>query len=498
MKLRFCLPALIVAVQLSCHKPDQPYLNEDAATFTEISSISIVKGSTAEINTFDPDTKKLFVVTNSGTSGQIAVVDLTIPAMPVIKSYIDMSSYGGLTRSVAVKDGKLAVSVEAVVKTDPGKIIIFRTADYSVIRQVVVGALPDMITFTPDGQYILCANEGEPNAAYTIDPPGTISIIAVEKDYAVSTIDFSSFASQMQDLQAKGLRIFGPRASFAQDIEPEYITVSSDCRTAWVTLQENNGIARLDIPSKSITAIFPLGFKRFDVDENAIDPSDRDGGIFLNKWPVRGIYQPDGIALYEYKGTPFLFTANEGDIRDYSGFSEVSRISSLTLDPVSFPDAMNLKQDSRLGRLNVTKTLGDNGNDGDYDQLYSFGGRSFSIWNGRTGQMIFDSKNELEKKSIEAGRYDDNRSDDKGVEPEALTIGVVGSKNIAFVGMERSNAIALYDISDPYNPHFLKILPSVLGPEGVTFIPAKVSGIGKSLLVTSSEVDGEIKIYKTE
>jgi DNA-binding beta-propeller fold protein YncE len=498
MNWKLFMSVLATLCLASCYKFDQPYANEDASTFKETGSIPAGEGGTAEITAYDPGTKKLFVVTNAGTSRRIVIVDISNPASPVKTGFIDVSPYGGPLRSVSVHSGKLAASVESLTKTDPGKVVVFNTSDYAVIKQVTVGALPDMLTFSNDGRYILVANEGEPNPAYTIDPPGTVSIIRVYDNYGVTNLGFSSFASQLASLQAKGLRAFGPGSSFAQDMEPEYICISNDSKTAWVTLQENNAIAKIDISARTVTHIFPLGFKDYNLDENALDPSDRDSKIFLSKWKVKGIYTPDGIALLENNGNPYLFTANEGDQREYAGFSEVARINSLALDPVAFPDAASLKQDMNLGRLNVTRTLGDAGNDGDYDELYSFGTRSFSVWNGKTGQLVFDSKNELERESITAGRYDDNRSDDKGVEPEAIVVGMVGRKKIAFVGLERANAIALYDISDPAHPRFIKLLASVIGPEGITFIPAKDSPLGKSLLIASSEVDGVIKIYKTD
>src|SRR3954469_15749462 len=115
------LTVLAVVSQIACKKPDHPYIDEDASTFSEIGSVVVGKGATAEINAYDPETKKLFVVSNAGTFGQVAVVDLTLPAAPVVKTYIDMSPYGGPARSVSVNDGKLAVSVEGFVKTDPGK-----------------------------------------------------------------------------------------------------------------------------------------------------------------------------------------------------------------------------------------------------------------------------------------------------------------------------------------------------------------------------------------
>jgi hypothetical protein len=207
------------------------------------------------------------------------------------------------------------------------------------------------------------------------------------------------------------------------------------------------------------------------------------------------MYQPDAIAVLEKGGVPFLFTANEGDAREYDGFKEADRAKNVALDPSFFADAATLQQEDKLGRLNITKELGQA--DGSFQALYSFGARSFSVWQGNTGQLLFDSKNELEQKSIAAGVYDDNRSDDKGVEPEGITLGTVGKKTIAFVGLERADALAIYDVSNPVAPTFIKLLPTGDAPEGITFIPAHQSPAGKSLVVVSSENDGTIKVYKT-
>ncbi|HWV70861.1 MAG TPA: hypothetical protein VN040_04065 [Pseudosphingobacterium sp.] len=204
---------------------------------------------------------------------------------------------------------------------------------------------------------------------------------------------------------------------------------------------------------------------------------------------------PDAIAVLETNGTPFLFTANEGDAREYDAFEELDRIKNVTLDPTSFPDAAALQKDEMLGRLNITTTLGDNDHDGDFETLYSLGARSFSVWNGNDGVQVYDSKNELDKKATEAGFYDDGRSDDKSIEPEGITIGKVGNTNVAFVGMERADAVAIYNIDDPSHPKFLQILQSGDAPEGIMMVKAEDSPTKKTLLIVSSEEDGVIKVY---
>jgi DNA-binding beta-propeller fold protein YncE len=500
--------SLLVLALASCKK-DTPittepefFVNEDASSFAETASFDVGETGAAEITAYDPITKKLFVVRNENEGlpnqlNQIEVIDFSNPSAMKSIGNIAVLPFGGAVNSVAVHDGKLAAAIQATDKQANGKVVVFKTSDYSKIAEVVVGALPDMVTFSPDGKYILSANEGEPNVAYTNDPIGTVSIISVADNYAVTTLDFSAMAGQQADLISKGFRIFGKNASFLSNIEPEYITISDDSKTAWVTLQENNAIAKINISSKTITNIFPLGFKDYSVAGNEIDPSDPDNVYKAGKWNVKGMYLPDAIAVLEDNGTPYLFTANEGDARDYEGYSEVLRIKNkdVKLDPTAFPDAATLKLDANLGRLNVTTTLGDKDNDGDLDELYSFGSRSFSVWNGNTGAQIFDSKNELDKACVTANVYDDGRSDDKSVEPEGVTIGKVGNKKVAFIGMERADAVAVYDVTVPSKPVFLQLLKCGDAPEGVLFIAAKDSPTKKSLLLVSSEGDGVIKVY---
>ncbi len=496
MRIQPLLAFFSLSLLFACSKNDSPApVKEDPATFTEIGTIDIGETGAAEITAYDPLTKRLFVV-NNGATNQITIIDFADPAnMKTLTASINVSGYGAVN-SLDVHDGKLAAAIEAVNKTQPGKVVVYSTTDFKEIKAVPVGALPDMVTFSPDGAYILSANEGEPSADYLTDPAGSVSVISVKDNYAVTNIDFSSLASQQASLVQKGLRIFGPNASLAQDIEPEYVTISSDSKTAWVTLQENNAIARIDISSKTITAVFPLGMKDYNADANAVDVSDKDNAIALKKVKVKGMYLPDAIAVLATGGTPYLFTANEGDVREYTAFEEAKRVAKLKLDATAFPDAAALLAEAVLGRLNVTGKSGDTDGDGDHDELHSFGARSFSVWNGNSGALVFDSKNELETKCIAAGIYDDARSDDKGVEPEGITLGRIGQKDLAFVGMERADAVAVYDVSNPSAPVFLQLLKCGDAPEGVLFIPAQKSPNGRSLLVVSSENDGIVKVYK--
>ncbi|MCP2025615.1 hypothetical protein L1276_000755 [Flavobacterium sp. HSC-32F16] len=472
-------------------------VNENPGTFKEIGSITIGGEAAAEISAYCEKTKKIFTVNNSGVN-QIDVIDITDPAKPTKIGKIDLAAYEGAANSVSVFDGKLAVALESTAnKQANGKVVVFNTSDYSLIKQVTVGALPDMITFSPDGKFIMTANEGEPNTDYSQDPIGTVSIIETIS-YSVTTLDFASFSGQAATLAKDGFRISKAAKSFAQDIEPEYITISDDSKTAWVTLQENNGVAKVDLTSKTITALYPLGLKDYNTAENAIDVSDSDDKVAFNPWKVKGMYMPDAISHFSSNNVPYFVTANEGDAREYTANTDIKRMKSMKLDATVFPDAATLKLDANLGRLNLVADMGDTDGDGDLDELISFGARSFSIWNGNTGKIVYDSKNDVDKKTYELGTYDDKRSDDKGSEPEAVVTAKIGNQNILFVGLERSDAFMTYDVTNPASPQYLQTVKTGDAPEGILFIPASKSPTKRSLVVVSSEGDGTIKIYQPD
>jgi hypothetical protein len=502
-KLSISLLAAL-SIMVSCNNDEnsktEPEIgsNENPATFKEIGSITIGGEGAAEISAYDEKTKKLFTVNNSGTN-QIDVIDLSDPTKPTKIGKIDLTPYEGASNSVSVFDGKLAVALESTVnKQGNGKVVVFNTSDLSLIKQITVGALPDMITFSPDGKFIMTANEGEPSTDYLQDPNGSISIIEVANGYAVTTLNFESFSAQAATLQKDGFRVSKFAKSFAQDIEPEYVTISDDSKTAWVTLQENNGVAKVDLTSKTITAIYPLGFKDFNTAANAIDVSDKDDKIAFNPWKVKGMYMPDGISHFTANDTPYFVTANEGDAREYAAYADIKRMKDMKLDAAIFPDAATLKLEPNLGRLNLITDMGDSDGDGDLDELVAFGARSFSIWNGNTGKIVFDSKNDVDKKTQELGTYDDKRSDDKGSEPEAVVAVKMGTQNILFVGLERSDAFITYDVTNPASPQYLQTVKTGDAPEGILFIPASKSPTKRSLLVVSSEGDGTIKIFQPD
>ncbi|AUI67584.1 NAD nucleotidase [Beggiatoa leptomitoformis] len=884
----------------------------------------------AEIVAFDSVNKQVFVV-NSGLA-QIDVLSLNTIATPQKISTIDAKALGAGANSVAVKNGIVAVAIENVDKQANGLVAFYDSTTLKLLKTVTVGALPDMVTFSPDGKTVLVANEGEPNADYTVDPEGSVSIIDISHgvENAVAKIaDFSAFNTQKQRLLNKGVRIFGKGANVAQDLEPEYITVTADSKTAYVSLQEANALAIIDIANAKVLDVVPLGYKdhnqgapslqtfnfpempdlntsamgetvklggfsglhfegvdsatgnykfvtipdrgpdaglvdvdgdgvqeriftipqyqirvvRFEVnpqtgvvqitqqipltrqdgttpitglpniagaDESpaeqvpsngqftiegkqynkldydifgadlegivinpvdnsfwmvdeqrpaiyhfladgklanrfvpqgtdpegqarygaetlpavyrkrvnnrgfeavaldteqnilyafiqtplanpnmaasnastvirmlginpdtgetvaeyvyllekpvvrgsvvdkigdatyagngqfyvverdsdltansikpvykidlkgatnlltsninllpdltleqhtpdqlssvgiqavhkrkilnlpsigylpsdksegltvlpdgklavlsdndfaanpetaqiqmglisfgtnyGLDASDKDGMINIRNWPVLGSYMPDSLANIVINGNTYIVTANEGDSRDYAGFSEEVRIGSskVVLDPIVFPNASDLKTDEQLGRLKITNTQGDIDGDGDYDELYAFGARSFSVWDNR-GNLVYDSGDQFERFTAELlpdffntshdnNKFDD-RSDDKGVEPEAIAVGEVNGQPYAFIGFERLGGVAVYNLSNPHAPQFVDyvnnrhfaVTPEAgadtgdLGPEGFSFVHASQSPTGQALLIIGNEISGSTTLYQ--
>ncbi|HEY9282210.1 MAG TPA: choice-of-anchor I family protein [Pyrinomonadaceae bacterium] len=479
----------------------------------------------AEIVAHDPATQRLFVV--NGAASSIDVLSVADPSNPALLFSIDVTPHGAQANSVAVRDGVVAAAVQADPKTAPGKVVFF-DASGNHLDDVTVGALPDMLTFTPDGARLLVANEGEPsgyNQAASVDPEGSVSIVDLRAGVGNlddSDVTTAQFPADVPRTNPESIRVYGPNATPAQDFEPEYVAVSHDSKTAWVTLQENNAIALLDVRAGRFTEIAGLGFKDHSLAGNGLDPSDRDSANLIANWPVFGMYQPDAVATFRVGGETYIVTANEGDARDWPGLAEEARVGSLALDPAAFPNSTFLKNNARLGRLNVTNRRGDTDGDGDFDRLYAIGARSFSVRRADVS-LIYDSGDQIEQITraalpdfFNAGHTTnarDDRSDNKGPEPEGLAVGKAFGRTYAFVGLERIGGVLVYDLTDPSAPRLVQYVnnrdfaidPQAgtlaatvgdLGPEGLTFIPAEESPNGRPLLVVANEVSGTTTLYE--
>jgi len=405
-----------------------------------------------------------------------------------------------------------------------------------------------MVAFTPNGEYVLSANEGEPNKTYSNDPEGSVSIIKVS-DLSVRTADFSAFNQNIQSLKESGVRIGGPAGtSVAQDLEPEYITISADNNTAYVALQENNALAVVDIADATVTSVLPLGYKDHSTAGKGLDGNKNDKAANIELLPIYGMYQPDSIASFMASdGNTYIVTANEGDGREYISedfadeaactaaggldfddgeclmYIDESDLKDLTLDGAVFSSNQRSKlgDGDGLGDLTVASDMGDIDNDGEYEEIYAFGARSFSIWNSNA-QQVFDSGDQFEQKVAEVAPENfnasndknkiDNRSDNKGPEPEGLALATIDNQTFAYIGLERQGGIMVYNITEPASASFVQYLnerdfsieadennaaaAGDLAPEGMITISAADSPNGKPLLVVGNEVSGTTTIYE--
>lgn len=476
--------------------------------------------ASSEIVVYDSATRRLFVI--SALQKRLDIADFSNPAIIQPITSVDMTPYGGIT-SVAVKNGIVVTAAPNANKQLNGSVVLFNT-DGVFQKQLTVGALPDMVTFTPDGAKILVANEGEPAGDYSVDPEGSISIIDISGGMAgltqnhVTTLDFTAFNAQTAALLAAGIRKGFPGSTLSQDLEPEYITCSPDSKTAWVILQEANGFAVVDLQTKKITEIWPLGKKDHRLPGNGFDASDRGTNAHISNWPVKGIYMPDGIASYTVGGATYIVGANEGDDREHAAFNERLRVNdaSYVLDAVAFPNAKVLKNDNNLGRLRVTKASGDTDGDGDFDEIHLIGGRSFAIWNTTTKSVVYDSKDDFEQYLSKTAAWSPifntdhesnarkSRSTSKGPEPEGLVLANIEGKQYAFISLERQGGVMVYDITDPAgvkfvdykNPRNTVTYGGDNGPEGIFYIPGSASPDGRHYILVANEISGSLSIYR--
>ncbi|WP_372930433.1 choice-of-anchor I family protein [Shewanella putrefaciens] len=513
--------------------------------------------SAAEIVEYHSASNRIFVV--NAISGKVDIIDGSLLATssaatePLALNNLDKlaeldvakdvgQTFMGSVNSVSISGNLLAAAIErgdaAGNKTQANGFVAFYQLNGAdtpqFISAVEVGALPDNVVFTHDGKMVVVANEGEPNSSYTLDPEGSIALIAITegKPVATATIigfsDFNQGGTRHSEITAD-IKINGPMASVAQDLEPEYIAISQDNRRAFVSLQENNAIAVIDIVNAKVAKILPLGLKDYGLEVNKIDASDKDDRVNLQSYTgVYGMYQPDTLATYRWNNTDFIVTANEGDSRDYSAFSEEARAGDLILD-ANHPQFAAAKDKTQLARLKVTTSMGDDDKDGDYDRIVSFGARSFSIWTA-DGQQVFDSGSDFERitAALLGNKFNNNneenkgdsRSDDKGPEPEALALGQIGQRLYAFIGLERTSGFMIYDVTNPFDVHFIDYvvnrdfdadftintetgvvkgdatLAGDLGPEGIKFVSADKSPNSKPLLIIGNEVSGSTSVYQ--
>ena len=506
----------------------------------------------AEIIAHNAETGHLYVV--NADVGGIDILDVTSPDDPERIDQLvlaDQWNDAGEVTNIALREGisveashgettETSVLAVATVAADPqenGRVVFYDADDRSPITKVEVGAVPDMVTFTPDSETVLTADSGEANEDYTIDPPGMVSFIDISggiHEATVEHVDFTAYDGREDELRERGVRIFGPDASASEDLEPEYLTVSADSTTAYVALQANNAFAVVDIESASVTDIHSFGYKDHDATGNELDASDIDR-LTIRNWPIYSMYQPDAITSYEIEGETYLVTANEGAMRDLDGFSEVAQVGDLDLDPDAFDlsdvsgveTVADLQRPEHLGNLLTTTEMGDVDGDSRHEDIYAFGARSFAIWRP-DGTLVADSGADFELlTAMHHPEYFNtdglqntpfSQSTVKGPEPEGVDVGRIGDRFYAFVGLERIASLVVYDVTDPTDPSFVQYInnrnfevdpiPDVeegpadvsdtgdLGPEGVKFIPADESPADGPVVAVGNELSGTTTLYE--
>jgi MYXO-CTERM domain-containing protein len=535
----------------------------NAQAFTLMNAFNTADGARvggAEILAYTTDMNTLLstVGDNAGGSFGVQVLTLGSNASLTERGFVDMSSIFGAAgnwngaSSVSVDPlgrGWGAVSlIPSASTTTAGKVAFFDYRNPAALVTLDVGFHPDSVKFSADGTKLFVVNEGEFSASSGVNAPGSISIIDLAgintladvnstniTSGNVSTYDFSS-ANLAAGVTLEGIRnhsvaavgtsgtfigtvpnfvaLAGSDPDFYKGMEPEFVVQNGN--KLYVSLQENNAIGTFDLTTNKWEKISSLG-----TIQQTIDASDQDGGANINDL-VRGLPMPDTIAHYSVAGTSYIVSVNEGDARpddrDISRFGDIAGGDSMNniLDTTLFPTTQTgVRDNSVLGRLNVSRLDGDTNADGKIDTPTMIGTRSFSIWNADTGALVWDSgslesvllglepaMHNNNQNSFGTAPNTDSRSDDKGPEPEALTVGQFGSDMLAFVGLERQGGTLVYNINDPNNPSYVGYISAgenyangLVGPESMVFISAADSPTGTAMLVTGYEITNGIGVY---
>ncbi|MFP4157699.1 MAG: choice-of-anchor I family protein [Opitutales bacterium] len=495
-----------------------------------IGQLSRYQAKGAEIFQFHPESQRVYSTASDQVQG-VEIIDFSEVAAPKQIALVDFGqAFSGVkldsVASVAIDPTQRGLGAAALIPEDsnlhPGKVGFFDLQTGAILGHVEVGYHPDSLAFSPDGRYIYVANEGE-FASRGPQVPGSISLIDLSALTALSevatlpaeTFDFSS--QHLADgVDLSGLRSNQPGAAPGIILEPEYVIGVGD--KAYVSIQESNAVGVFDARSKKWVAVHDLLTRTHD-----IDPSDRDDKAERFETVPEGrlhhIPMPDMIAAYETGGQSYILTANEGDAhpdgRDNSrvgklgkkGYPALNRTYKRELSELYGPHTF---KNAKLGRLEVSVVDGLN-EQGEIVQLHTFGSRSFSILNAGTGEIVYDSGSDFEMISARLGgkNYNanqesgdfDSRSDAKGPEPEAVTVGRIDGRAYAFIAMERSGFVFIYDITDPSAARYVSMIDTLgrkgldVGPEFLQFIPAADSPNGLDILLVGFEVSQTITAY---
>ena len=474
--------------------------------------------------------EKLFVVNSAEKALDIVDLsdagdDLTLDRTKRIEfDGVDGLDPIGEITSVVVdkKESFVAVSLAAEIPQDDGW-VVFLDMKGNVLKVIGAGPKPSMMVLTPDNNTLLVANEGEPDDLYTTDPEGSVTVIDVRSGIRKAspiTVGFEGVPVE------ETVRKTDPTATYPESFEPEHITAAKDSKTAYVSLQESNALAVLDLIAMEFTGVFDMGVKDHTLPDSRLDSCDMDN-INIAQYPVLGMYMPDDVELVTVKGKEYLITANEGAWQNYSKWNDTITINEikaeglLGLDASKYGglgqaaiDAMVAASGFKdgLGRMVVSRLEG-MGEDGKYDALYSFGGRSFSIVEAKSMELVYDSGDELEEitakslyKYFNASSEDaarDARSVSNGPAPQAIATGVINNSTYAFIGLGEVGGVAAYSLDDITDPEFVSYSASRdfagnadSGPADIIFVDADKSPTGEALLAVACEASGTVALYE--
>lgn len=514
-----CMSLIVPAFAAETHQKNY----SDTGFVKELSSYSVGSanddGGVAEIVTYNKEDKVFYVV--SGVTQSIDIVKINSDGSTELQNKIEIGEVlegqdinSGDMTSVSYSDEKnlLAVAVQDSAYDKNGHIVIL-DKEGNFLEAYECGVQPDMVTFTKDGRYILSADEGEPRKGYGngfVDPRGSVTIIDV-KNKKTKKVEFD-----IDRVEALNNGVLLKKDSDpAEDLEPEYIAISDDNKTAYVSLQENNAIASINIEDAQINYVKGLGFIDHTLPGNEIDAirgKDANAKIDIKNDDFLGTPMPDGIAFVSKNGKDYILAANEGDAREWGDYENTDK------------NKFDKSADKKTEFLDPEKT------DGLVEgRTHLLGGRSFSIYDASDLRRVYNSGSDFEKNTArifpdffntnndeDKGPDElDARSNKKGPEPENVAVLNIKDRTYAIVGLERISGIMIYDITDPLNPVYKDyfnnriFIKSVdkdekvglekrgnIGPEGLCTIEAKDSPTGKPLVLVANEVSGTVQVIE--
>ena len=497
-------------------------------------------GLVAEISASVAIGNRLYTI-SSGGSNLVSISDWSVPTSPRLLRQLDLSGFD--TTSVATFGNLIAIAATpdnyaaSGTPTPVSQIRFYSINLAGTVKEVGVvntGFLTDSILFSADGRQLYAANEGSPNDDYSVDPIGSVSIITISGKgrnlrFSEAEVTFPDLDDSSVDLLGSGIRFSGKTGvttSFAQDAEPEYVSAAGGY--LFVTLQENNTVARIDLATNQVEAYIGLGW--VDYSQVSVDLDDKDGGFNpLTGQNVVGLRMADGIGAWEQGRNVYFVTANEGDAREYGSYVDEERNKKLGFADVPSQLKLIVNGNDRSQALVLSDNLGESNPTNDFvfepapqspatrtGTPVSFGSRSLSLFDGITGELVWDSwmtddidgveyNTSLQNIAQFAGLYDDGRSDDKGVEPESVVVFEYNSRFYAVGSLERTTAgaktgappdpvtegglLAIYDVTDVNDVDFVTYQQVSRSPEGLELISPPESPTGRVLLGVSSEFD---------